>query len=290
MVEALADTTDVLGTGDMGIANTTPSTAVVAALTGLAGRHLTGRGTGIDDGQLARKIAVVEQALAVNRPDPPTPGRAGQGGRIRDRRHRRRHAGGCRPAQAGRRRRLHFHRRGPDRPSPLPGGRQYVIAAHRSAEPGHRAMHARLGKEPLLDLGLRLGEGTGAALAMNLVEPPSESSPKSPPSTKPTFRRPKHETIAGRHRFLTIVPIPGTGARPRRTLPAACPGSRSSACCGRGGRRPGLGAVQVVPPMVAAAALVIVLLGFSGCLHLDGLSDTADGFLSSATASGSWKS
>jgi nicotinate-nucleotide--dimethylbenzimidazole phosphoribosyltransferase len=51
-----------------------------------------------------------------------------------------------------------------------PASADYVIAAHRSAEPGHRAMHARLNKEPLLDLGLRLGEGTGAALAMNLVE------------------------------------------------------------------------------------------------------------------------
>ena len=47
---------------------------------------------------------------------------------------------------------------------------QYIIAAHRSVEPGHRAMHAWLGREPLLDLQLRLGEGTGAALAMNLVE------------------------------------------------------------------------------------------------------------------------
>jgi nicotinate-nucleotide--dimethylbenzimidazole phosphoribosyltransferase len=51
-----------------------------------------------------------------------------------------------------------------------PAAGQYIIAAHRSAEQGHRVMHARLGKEPLLDLGLRLGEGTGAALAMNLVE------------------------------------------------------------------------------------------------------------------------
>ena len=64
VVEELADTTDVFGTGDMGIANTTPSTAVVAALTGLPVAELTGRGTGIDDGQLARKIAVVEKALA----------------------------------------------------------------------------------------------------------------------------------------------------------------------------------------------------------------------------------
>ena len=51
-----------------------------------------------------------------------------------------------------------------------PASAKYVIAAHRSVEPGHRAMHQRLGKEPLLDLQLRLGEGTGAALAMPLVE------------------------------------------------------------------------------------------------------------------------
>jgi nicotinate-nucleotide--dimethylbenzimidazole phosphoribosyltransferase len=51
-----------------------------------------------------------------------------------------------------------------------PAAADYIVAAHRSAEPGHRAMHARLCKEPLLDLGLRLGEGTGAALAMHLVE------------------------------------------------------------------------------------------------------------------------
>ena len=93
VVEALAEQTDVFGTGDMGIANTTPSTAVVAALTGLPVADLTGRGTGIDDGQLARKIAVVEKALAVNRPDPRRrAGRAGQSRRIRDRRHRRRGA------------------------------------------------------------------------------------------------------------------------------------------------------------------------------------------------------
>ena len=70
VVEQLAETTDVFGTGDMGIANTTPSTAVVAALTGLPVAEVTGRGTGIDDEQLAHKIAVVEKALAVNRPDP----------------------------------------------------------------------------------------------------------------------------------------------------------------------------------------------------------------------------
>ena len=171
VVEGLADTVDVFGTGDMGIANTTPSTAVVAALTGAAVADLTGRGTGIDDGQLARKIAVVERALAVNRPDPQDGldvlakvGGFEIGG-----------IAGVVLGAAARRKpvvvdgfistagALVAH-------ALCPTVSQYIIAAHRSAEPGHRAMHAWLGREPLLDLNLRLGEGTGAALAMNLVD------------------------------------------------------------------------------------------------------------------------
>ncbi len=171
VVEGLADTVDVFGTGDMGIANTTPSTAVVAALTGVAVADLTGRGTGIDDGQLARKIAVVERALAVNRPDPQDGldvlakvGGFEIGG-----------IAGVVLGAAARRKpvvvdgfistagALVAH-------ALCPTVSQYIIAAHRSAEPGHRAMHAWLGREPLLDLNLRLGEGTGAALAMNLVD------------------------------------------------------------------------------------------------------------------------
>ncbi len=171
VVADLSELTDVFGTGDMGIANTTPSTAVVASLAGLPVAGLTGRGTGIDDGQLAKKIAVVEKALAVNRPDPSDAldvlakvGGFEIGG-----------IAGVVLGAAARR-----------KPVVVDGfistagalvahalcalSAQYVIAAHRSAEPGHRAMHARLGKEPLLDLGLRLGEGTGACLAMNLVE------------------------------------------------------------------------------------------------------------------------
>jgi nicotinate-nucleotide--dimethylbenzimidazole phosphoribosyltransferase len=171
VVDELADTTDLFGTGDMGIANTTPSTAVVAVLTGQAVAKLTGRGTGIDDGQLARKIAVVEKSLRVNRPDPgdALDVLAKVGGF---------EIGGIAGVVLG----------AAARQKPVvvdgfistagallaqalcPASADYVIAAHRSAEPGHRAMHARLKKEPLLDLGLRLGEGTGAALAMNLVE------------------------------------------------------------------------------------------------------------------------
>lgn len=171
IVEQLADTTDVFGTGDMGIANTTPSTAIVASLTRMPVADVTGRGTGIDDEQYARKIAVVEKSLAVNRPNPndALDVLAKVGGF---------EIGGIAGVVLGA-----AARRKPvvidgfistagamlaHALSPMAG--EYIIAAHRSAEHGHRVMHARLGKEPLLDLGLRLGEGTGAALAMNLLD------------------------------------------------------------------------------------------------------------------------
>jgi nicotinate-nucleotide--dimethylbenzimidazole phosphoribosyltransferase len=171
VIQEMADSCDVFGTGDMGIANTTPSTAVLASLTGTPIPEVTGRGTGIDDGQFTRKIAVVQAALQVNRPDP----RDGLdvlakvGGF---------EIGGIAGLVLG----AAAHRK------PIvvdgfistagaliacslsPRVSDYIIAAHRSVEQGHRLMHRFLGKEPLLDLNLRLGEGTGAALAMNLVE------------------------------------------------------------------------------------------------------------------------
>jgi len=171
VVERLSDSTDVFGAGDMGIANTTPSAAVVAALTGAPAAEVTGRGTGIDDSQLARKIAVVETALNVNRPDP-NDGLdvlskvggfeiGGIAGLVLGAAARRKPVvldGFISTAGA-----LIAH-------ALAPAAADYMIAAHRSAEHGHKVMHQRLGKEPLLDLKLRLGEGTGAALAMNLVE------------------------------------------------------------------------------------------------------------------------
>jgi nicotinate-nucleotide--dimethylbenzimidazole phosphoribosyltransferase len=171
MAEDLADSTDLLATGDMGIANTTPSTAVAATLTGTPVAEITGRGTGIDDAQLARKIAVIEKAICVNRPD------RGDGldvlakvggfeiGGI---------AGVVLGAAARRKPVLldgFISTAGALVAHALsPIATQYVIAAHRSVEPGHRAMQDHLGKRPLLDLDLRLGEGTGAVLAMHLVE------------------------------------------------------------------------------------------------------------------------
>jgi nicotinate-nucleotide--dimethylbenzimidazole phosphoribosyltransferase len=168
----LADRFDLLGTGDMGIGNTTPSTAIAAVCTGKSVEELTGRGTGLDDGQLSHKIAVIKRALEVNKPDPKDGldilAKVGgfEIGGI---------AGLILGAAANR------------KPVLVDGFistaaaliayriepfvKDYLIFSHRSVEPGHAAMQEALGcKKPLLDLNFRLGEGTGAAVAMNLVE------------------------------------------------------------------------------------------------------------------------
>lgn len=162
---------DVFGTGDMGIANTTPSTAILACLGGSAVEDVTGRGTGIDDAQLKLKIDVVRRGLAVNRPDPHDAldvlskvggfEIAGLAGLILGAAAQKKPVvvdGFISTAAA-----LVAHLL-------CPACGDYMIAAHRSMELGHRFMHEHLGKLPLLDLNLRLGEGTGAALAMHLVD------------------------------------------------------------------------------------------------------------------------
>jgi nicotinate-nucleotide--dimethylbenzimidazole phosphoribosyltransferase len=163
--------TDVFGTGDMGIGNTTPSAAIAAVITGLPPAEVTGRGTGIDDDQLEHKLKVVQRALDVNKPDP-TDGVdvlakvggfeiGGLAGLILGAASRRKPIlidGFISTAAA-----LIAH-------TLAPAASDFMIAAHRSEERGHRAMHEHLGKEPLLDLNMRLGEGTGAALAMHLVD------------------------------------------------------------------------------------------------------------------------
>jgi len=162
---------DLFGTGDMGIGNTTASAAVAASITGSPAREVTGRGTGIDEGQLEHKIEVIEKALEVNRPDP-ADGLdvlakvggfeiGGIAGLILGAASQRKPVlvdGFISTAAA-----LIAH-------VLAPASVDYMIAAHLSEEHGHGLMHRRLGKKPLLDLGMRLGEGTGAALAMNLVE------------------------------------------------------------------------------------------------------------------------
>ncbi|MHB0980787.1 MAG: nicotinate-nucleotide--dimethylbenzimidazole phosphoribosyltransferase [Thermoleophilia bacterium] len=167
----LAEGLDLVATGDMGIGNTTPSSALACVFTGRAPREVTGRGTGIDDPALERKMRVVEEALAINRPDAADPlgalaavgglEIAGIAGVILGAA-----AAGIPVLVDG-----FISTAGALVACALaPAARDYLIAAHRSLEPGHRVMLEYLGVEPLLDLDLRLGEGTGAALAMPLVD------------------------------------------------------------------------------------------------------------------------
>jgi nicotinate-nucleotide--dimethylbenzimidazole phosphoribosyltransferase len=159
------------GTGEMGIGNTTPASAIIAAVSGLPVERVTSRGTGINDDALTNKIRVIKQGLEVNRPDPTDPldvltkvgglEIAGIAGLII----------GCAAnripvvldgfiSTSGALIAAGMH----------PSIREYLFAAHESVEIGHRFMLERLGAEPILDLKLRLGEGTGAALAMGLIE------------------------------------------------------------------------------------------------------------------------
>jgi nicotinate-nucleotide--dimethylbenzimidazole phosphoribosyltransferase len=169
--QLVAEGARCLVTGDMGIANTTASAALVAVLTGSDPADVTGRGTGIDDAMLAHKTDVVRRALALHAPDAVDPlGALAAVGGLE-------HAalaGFVLGAAAAR------------VPVVLDGviaGAAALVAAalspdclaaciagHRSAEPGHSVALAHLGLEPLLDLGLRLGEGTGALLAVPLVQ------------------------------------------------------------------------------------------------------------------------
>jgi nicotinate-nucleotide--dimethylbenzimidazole phosphoribosyltransferase len=156
----------------MGIGNTTPSTAIAAVCTGKSVEELTGRGTGLDDTQLAHKISVVKRALEVNKPD------AKDGIDILAK------VGGF---EIGGIAGLILGAAANKKPILIDGFistagaliayriepfvKDYLIFSHRSVEPGHKAMQEALGcKKPLLDLNFRLGEGTGAAVAMNLVE------------------------------------------------------------------------------------------------------------------------
>jgi len=167
---ALAERADLLATGDMGIGNTTAGAAVVAALTGRPAAQLVGSGTGVDAAARARKLAAVESALA-------------RGFDARDPLGVLASLGGFEiGALAG----LVLGSAAQRIPVVLDGlasgaaaliaaaleprARDYCVAGHVSAEPAHRAALEQLGLEPLLDLGLRLGEGTGAALALPLVD------------------------------------------------------------------------------------------------------------------------
>ncbi len=162
---------DILATGDMGIGNTTPSTAILSAFTGTPVSAVAGRGTGLNDQQLQNKVRVIEEALWVNVPNAkdPVDVLAKVGGF---------EIGGIAGMVIGAAANhvpivIDGFISGAGALLALklqPRVREYLIAAHISAEMGHGVMLEQMGLVPLLDLGLRLGEGTGATLGISLVE------------------------------------------------------------------------------------------------------------------------
>jgi nicotinate-nucleotide--dimethylbenzimidazole phosphoribosyltransferase len=162
---------DVVGVGDMGIGNTTPSSAIVSFVTGEEVEKVTGRGTGLNDEGLKRKISVIEKVLEVNKPNREDPidilSKIG-GFEI----------GGMAGVMLG--------AASYKIPIVIDGFisgaaaliayelnsrvRDYIIASHLSVEAGHRAILDYIGIPPLFDLKMRLGEGTGAAIGISLVE------------------------------------------------------------------------------------------------------------------------
>ncbi len=161
----------IFGTGEMGIANTTPSSAITALLTGVPVEDITGRGTGINDEAWKNKVQVIKDSISVNNPDASDPidvvSKIG-GAEI--------------AAIAG----LVIGAAANKIPVVIDGfistagaliaymiepkTRDYMFAAHKSQEIGHKALLEKIGLRPILDLDMRLGEGTGAALAMLIIE------------------------------------------------------------------------------------------------------------------------
>lgn len=169
--QELRGSLDILATGDMGIGNTTSSAAIATALTGDPSEEIVGRGTGVDEAGLQRKRSIVKRALEVNAPDPQDGldvlaklggfEIAGLAGAIL--------------ASAANRRPVVIDgfistAAAMIATSLCPQVRSYLIAAHASPELGHRRMLKWLQLDPLLDLDMRLGEGTGAVLALSLAE------------------------------------------------------------------------------------------------------------------------
>jgi|UniRef100_A0A7C3SJM6 nicotinate-nucleotide--dimethylbenzimidazole phosphoribosyltransferase len=169
--EAVSQGVDALAAGDMGIGNTTAAAALGAVFTGRPVAAVTGRGTGIDNATMQHKIGVINRALSLHRPDPQDPlgALAAVGGlEIAG------IAGLILGAAAARRPLLLdglIATAGALVAAKMaPAATDYLFAAHRSQEPGHQIMLDSLGLSPLLNLQMRLGEGTGAALGLGLLE------------------------------------------------------------------------------------------------------------------------
>ncbi|HCD37477.1 MAG TPA: nicotinate-nucleotide--dimethylbenzimidazole phosphoribosyltransferase [Candidatus Omnitrophica bacterium] len=162
---------DIAGTGEMGIANTASASAIAATILKKPIEELTGRGTGIDDIALKNKVAAITKALEINKPNPKDAidvvSKVG-GFEI---------AGLVGVILAAASKRVPVVIDGFISSAAAliaytlePKVKEYLIAAHCSVEKGHRAVLEYMGLKPILDLNMRLGEGTGAALAMNIIE------------------------------------------------------------------------------------------------------------------------
>jgi len=162
---------DIVGMGEMGIGNTTSATAIISAVSGLSPARLTGRGTGVDNSGLERKIEVIEKSLALHQPDPTNAIDllAKIGGY---------ELGGiCGAVLAAASRKCCVVLDGVISTAAgllayliCPAIGDYLIAGHKSVEISQKTALKIMGLEPVIDLDMRLGEGTGAAIAINLVE------------------------------------------------------------------------------------------------------------------------
>ena len=167
--EKLSEGFSCFALGEMGIGNTTSASAITAALTKLSLREITGRGTGVSDEIFAHKISVIEAALALHQPETPLEILASVGGLEI-------------AAMVGAYLQIAAQQKivicdgfistaaAALAVSMQPAMRDYLFASHRSVEPGHRALLQLVTREPLFDLQMRLGEATGAALAMPILE------------------------------------------------------------------------------------------------------------------------
>ena len=168
---AVNDGINLLGIGEMGIGNTTAASAITAVLLKCSPESVTGRGTGVDDAGLAHKVEVIRRAVELNKPqaDDAIDVLAKVGG-----------------AEIGVMAGIVLGAAANHLPivadgfisttaaalavTLQPNARDYLFIGHRSAERGHTALIDFIGEQPLLDLSMRLGEGTGAALAMHVIE------------------------------------------------------------------------------------------------------------------------
>jgi len=162
---------DIIGTGEMGIGNTTPSSAIAAVFTGKPIQDVTGRGTGIDDATYIRKVNVIQKAIEVNKPNPKDPidvlakvGGFEIGGLV-----------GVTLAGVANKIPVVIDgfistAAGLIAVEMKPEVKDYIFSAHASVEIGQRWILERMGLTPILNLNMRLGEGTGAALAMSMID------------------------------------------------------------------------------------------------------------------------